>query len=149
MKPDIFEPIALTDPNDQEWVIPPNRVLGAIARIEEVVSLHELSQFASRGAVPLAKLATAYASVLRYAGAKATPEEVYAKLFEGNRGDRVNAAITGLLVMMIPPKRTGVEAPAMGNASPAAAPLSPKRTKRRSGRGGSALASSGSSTPSS
>jgi hypothetical protein len=98
-----FEPVVL------EWAgvlytIPANKVLGAIARIEEVVTLHELIQAAQDGKIPMAKLSMAFASVLRYAGATmTTDEEVYGAIFSPGAVDNVIAATNVLLQMMIPP----------------------------------------------
>ena len=97
------------------YLIPAHRVLGAIARIEEVVTLQELSAYAARGTAPMAIIAKAYAAVLEYAGASVTAEEVYAGMFDPAAGGEVGAAVSGLLGMMIPPKRLQETGTARGN----------------------------------
>lgn len=46
-----------------EYAIPANRVMGAIARIEDVVTLEELGRYGERGTMPIAKLAMAWGFV--------------------------------------------------------------------------------------
>lgn len=93
-----------------EYVIPANRVLMAIATVESTITLQELAAGARTGNVPLAKLATAYAGVLRYAGAnaeKVTPESVYAGMFgSAIKQEAVALATIGLINMMIPKQAT-------------------------------------------
>lgn len=106
-----------------EYVIPATRIMGAIATIEEVITLVELSTSMKEGKPPLHKIAKAYAGVLRYAGAKATDEEVYAGMFaNGLNPDQILAATYGLMELMIPkqplPAAPGVAS--QGNALPGA-----------------------------
>lgn len=121
------------------YVISANKVMGAISRIEEVVTLEELGRFHARGTAPLIKLCQAYGTVLRYAGAKVTDEEIYAGIFTDQGKARVLASVSTLMMMMVPPSvRDAPELPAdtaEGNAEPASG-LSSKRTGRRSGKGG-------------
>lgn len=108
--PSLFEQITLRYDNGdgsglQEYVIPPEKVFGAIAVVEEHVTLKELTNAVSRmGQVSLTRLALAYSSVLRYAGAKnVTHEQVYSNMFSQDTGQNVLAAVNGLLGLMIPP----------------------------------------------
>lgn len=115
--------------------------MGAIARIEDVLTLKEIHDAASmRGTVKLARVASAYGAVLRYAGAKVTDEEIYSGMFggEGAGQQRITESLTTLLAMMIPPSRTPVTQSGNGSRreSSAARPSSSKRTKSRSGKGG-------------
>ena len=98
-----FEDITLNwDGTDH--TIPANRVLGAIARIEEVITAHELQTYAQAGTLPMARLAQAFGAVLRYAGAKVTDEDVYVGMFTNTaKVPAVHAACDTLLVMMVPP----------------------------------------------
>jgi hypothetical protein len=143
-----FDPIVIGWAG-REYTIPSRNVMRAIARIEDVVTLVELQQYAQRGTMPMAKIADAYASVLRFAGAQVTGEDVYAGMF-GGEGDtetqaNVLAAITGLQEMMMPPEirkklaasGNGTAAPDANQNAPAAAKTnaagtSKKPTKRRS-----------------
>lgn len=100
----IFDEIVLTW-NGKEYKIPPGQVMGAIARIEDVLTLKELGGYAQRNDVPLAKVSQAYGVVLRYAGAHVKDEEVYAALFDGNTQQAIIRSVETLLLMMIPPTR--------------------------------------------
>ncbi len=98
-----FEDITL-DWNGKAHVIPANRVLGAIARIEDVITMHELQTYAQSGTLPMAKLAQAFGAALRYAGARVTDDDVYAGMFaDASEVTTVHAACDTLLAMMVPP----------------------------------------------
>ena len=90
--------------NGTEYVIEPDRVLGAIARIEDIVTLEELSRFGAKQSLPRAKLAMAFGAVLRYAGAKKlTDDDVYHGMFGDERSSaNMMAAVTALMAMMVP-----------------------------------------------
>lgn len=107
----VFQPVTLGW-QGKSYTLPANRVLGAVARIEEVITLAELAKHASGGNAPLARLAQAYGSVLRYAGADVADDEVYAGMFGGEEArELVSAAVQGLLGMMISPEiRRRIEA---------------------------------------
>lgn len=113
--------------------IPAHRVMGAIKRIEDHVTLAELQADAGRGTLRLGKLAAAYADVLRYAGAAGvTEEDVYAGMFGVEAQKNVVGAIASLLGMMIPRNvRLGVTASGEGNRRARRAGRS--SSKRRSG----------------
>jgi len=123
-----------------EWrgsklTIPANRVMGAIALIEESITLKEIFEAGAKGKVKLSKISAAYGSVLRYAGAKVDDEEVYAGMFAGeSSAAAASAAVTGLLSMMVPPGGMGVASG--GKSKPAAVPSSKKPSKQRSAPGG-------------
>lgn len=104
----IFDPIELRW-DDKDYVIPPNRVLGAIARIEDIITLKEIHDGVSqRGAISLSKVAMAYGAVLRYAGAKVSDDEAYEALFVGREsGTVVITYLQTLLVMLTPPAGKG------------------------------------------
>lgn len=132
----LFDDVSLTW-KGREYVIPRNRVMGAIARVEDVLTLHELLVIQTRGGTPYAKLSAAYGTVLRYAGAKVEDEDVYAGMFKAETSGEIGGAVVNLLHMMLPP---GIDfgkpqkAPPKGNASPTAARTSKQRTKRRSAK---------------
>lgn len=126
----IFQPIPIAW-EGVEHVIPADRVMGAIAAIEDVVTLHELQQFAVRKTAPMGKLAMAYGAVLRYAGARVTDEEVYSGMLgSGDRAPSISIAIAGLLNMMIPPASIGGGAVTSGNG-PGNRPGAGSRQQRR------------------
>lgn len=93
--------------NDTEYIIMPNRMMSAIARIEDHVTFGDLQQAHQRGTgMPLAKLSAAFASVLRFAGApfkEVTAENVYLAMFDGgDNASNVESAIQILMGMMVP-----------------------------------------------
>lgn len=133
----IFEDVKIRW-EDKEYVIPSNRVMGAIALIEEHVTLRELGEGLHTKSVPLVKLSRAYGSVLRYAGAKdITDEFIYGALFKKGIADgaAVNS-IMGLLAMMIPPQSVqktivGGDKENLGESDPA---TQERRSSRRRSR---------------
>jgi len=97
----VFEDITLSW-GGQTYTIPSDRVMPAIARVEEIVTLVELIEMSKKPR--LSVIAEAYATVLRLAGASVTTEEVYAGMFSGAQGQiAVAGSLRGLLSMMIPP----------------------------------------------
>jgi hypothetical protein len=123
----IFEEVSLKW-GDQEYKIEPTKVMGAIAKIEEVITLKELLDYFQKGDAPIVKLSMAFGSVLRYAGARVTDEEVYAGMFEDGLQDSIVASIYNLLFMMVPP--SALNKPGKVPAAPTGGKnLSKKRTK--------------------
>ena len=94
----IFEDITLTY-GGKDYTIPSNGVMRLIAKIEDVISLHELTVQPA-----LSKLAEAYTVALVYAGCKKVKtEEVYASLFGDGGRENIEQSITTLITMMVPP----------------------------------------------
>lgn len=117
----IFDPVTLTwKGTDHE--VAPDKIMGLIARIEEIVTLSEIHAAVQKGGMPLAKLAMAYGTSLRYAGAKVDDAEVYASFFAAGGGDAIPGAVQALLVMMVPPSRS--------DTAPAASVKKPKAARR-------------------
>lgn len=88
------------------YTIESNRMMGAIRRIEEHVTLAELSEFASTPATTkFGKLSSAFASLLRYAGAQdLTDDDVYAGMWSGDSlQNELFPALEALLSLMLPP----------------------------------------------
>lgn len=132
----VFEEIKLSF-GGKEYTIPPDRVMSAIGRVENVITLGELGEMAEKPkvALKLMKLAKAYGELLRYAGATVTDEDVYAGMFSGGTSNVVAMqALLGLLALMMPPAsmRKATEPPGEGNrqARRAGASLSRKPSKR-------------------
>jgi hypothetical protein len=129
--PHVFDPVHL-EWDGKRYTIAPDRVMGAIARVEQHVTLGELLNCAKeRGSVPLATIANAYASVLQYAGGQVDAAVIYrAMMRDKNRADLMSAAIGGLAAMMLPPNRDGASSPGKPNrrARRAAASSSRKHT---------------------
>lgn len=126
----IFEAATLQF-HDKSYPVPANRMMGLIAAIEEVVTFHELISQAAAQRVRLTTLAQAFGAALRFAGATATDEEVYAGMFNGGlAAERVADAVSSLLALMVPPDniRKAVHA-AMGvgvRVGNAPAPVTPQ-----------------------
>lgn len=99
-----FDKIILEWQGD-EYVIDAHRVMGAIARIEDVITLGDLYNYTQRGSAPAAKLCMAYAAVLRYAGAKVVDEDVYSMCFEsGDNAEKLMQSVMALMNIMLPKK---------------------------------------------
>jgi len=117
----IFKQVEL-DWGDQTYTIPPNRILGAIAIIEEYFTFQDLADAVNSKKLSLTTLSRTYGDILRYAGASVSDDEVYAGMFAGDLSSQIRRAVETLLVMMIPPSvfaaaaADTVEAPARGNA---------------------------------
>jgi len=145
----------------KEYTIPARKALGAIAQIEEVVTFAELLRYAQAGQMPLAKISKAYATVLRYAGADVSEEDVYLGMFADDSSQQMAfIAMQGLMEMMIPPsvKRRfangtgqpapvplakGEKEPTLGNSPASAKDASRPSSSSRSRKNGASHANSG------
>lgn len=129
----------------KDLTIPANRVMGAIARVEDFVTLGELQESARRRAVPLGKISQAYAALLNYAGAReVTAEEVYVGMFGDSAGanvQHIQEACLGLMSLMLPPDHLKIqEAPGdelpgknIGAAASSGSPNKPGKPRSRPG----------------
>ncbi len=122
------------------YKLPSSRVMGAIMRIEDSITLTELVGAMQRGKPPIGKIAAAFTDLLRYMGVSEVQEDdVYAALFnDQDQHQAAMTAITALLHLMSPPDDLNVPfenkgAKPLGNA---VTPSSKKRTKRPSGAAG-------------
>ncbi len=143
----------------QELTIPPDRLLGAIAKIEEHLTFMELVDAGQRKAYPLAKLAMAFTAMLNWAGVRpyVNEREVYAELFKGSDGTSTAFnVITSLLSLMLPPDLRAK--PMEAAPDPLAPPVAPAErngsgdgsetpTSPQSGAASSRASTSGRSTP--
>jgi hypothetical protein len=132
---------------DRVFTIKAHKVMGAIARIEDVITFPELQNYAARGTAPVGKLAMAYGAVLRYAGAAVKDDEVYERAFSENPESGVMAAVMRIMMLMLPASARAKLDDAgdadvsenegdLGN-SPATAPASSRKpTKQRSRKAG-------------
>ena len=100
----IFEDIKIKW-DGTEYTIPSKKVMMAIALIEEHVTFSELGEAVrKRGGFSLVKISAAYGSVLRFAGAEVSDEEVYGELLSNEKmATNLQSVLNGLLAMMIPP----------------------------------------------
>src|SRR4051812_41911514 len=83
-----------------DYTVAPHEVLPLIAQIEAVITLGDLTNGAR---LPNAKISMAYGIALRYAGATIIDDEIYKSLFTQGAAEKMSAALSGLLVLMIPP----------------------------------------------
>lgn len=97
----IFQDVTLSFAN-KEYKIEANSIMRCLAQIEDVISLAELT---NKTHVPMVKLSMAYGIALRYAGATVSDEDIYANVFEPGSAHVVQEAVSGLLLMMIPPAK--------------------------------------------
>lgn len=90
--------------NGTDYTIPADRMMEAICRIEEHVTLEMLHvREGEKAHWRRGPISRAYASVLRFAGAKVTDEEIYTGMFDGAKSNVIGVAVQALLFMMIPP----------------------------------------------
>jgi len=95
----IFKPVVLSF-DGQDYTVKPENVLRLIAQVEDVISIADLY---GKQRTPLAKLCQAYGIALRYAGCNVTDDDLYAKIFQTGSAQFTTNAISGLLMMMVPP----------------------------------------------
>ena len=135
-----------------ERVIPSDKVMSAIARVEEHVTLPELSQMAQGRGPKMMALSQALWELLNMTGQPVPLDEVYAGLFTDNKTAQQVSALATVLIMLMVPESTKeqwkkdfearneqitseVEATLRGNgnrrARRAAASSSKQRSKRR------------------
>lgn len=127
--PSIFDSVTL-EWGGKKYTIPADRTMEAIARIEEHVTLAELSMWSKDSSrMRISSMASAFASVLRYAGASVTAEDVYAGIFKDGGMSTTVSAMQAMLVMMIPPSVLNAE---VGDAPKKTRPSG--SSKARSGR---------------
>jgi len=130
----------------KEYTIPPDRVMGAIGRVEGVITMGEVAAMAQspKSDLKLSRLASAYGELLRYAGADVSDDQVYVGMFGDGGAVAVTVALTELLALMMPPdalKKAQGKPPGEANrqARRAASSLSRKRSKPRAPRKASAV----------
>jgi hypothetical protein len=116
----MFQTVEITW-RDEHYVIPPDKVLPAIAVLEQYVTMGDLARDAKTGSFRLALIAGAWGALLRHLGSKATDDEVYVELFHGKQEEvkaKIFVAVNTLLVLMVPPQ---AEAAALGGGKRKAA----------------------------
>lgn len=86
----------------EEFVVKSTDLLRLIAKIEDEISLQELTK---EGGPSISRLSFGYAAALNHAGAKVSADEVYQSMFGGpEQAENVIAAVSGLIAMMMPPE---------------------------------------------
>jgi hypothetical protein len=104
----IFQEYAITW-GGKEYVIAPDRIMGLIEVVEEIITIEELHQVASTGPKRV-KLSKAFHAILKYAGHNVTVEEIYNTFFLG--GSEIAGIVNGILLLMIPPEHLQSKTPA-------------------------------------
>lgn len=151
---EVFDPIEITW-EGKTLKIPADKVLGAVNKVEEVVTLTKLIKMAEVGAgdgtgISVSLLSKAYGSVLRYAGADVTDDHVYVTLLGAGRMsiEETKHALFLLLQILLPKtikaQDRAKQVVASGNAvRPTTSALSKRTSKRSSGKAKLPHASSG------
>jgi hypothetical protein len=94
----IFQDVTFGFKGD-EYKVKANKIMRLIAMVEDIVTLQDLSS----GKIKMSRLAEAYAACLNYAGADVELEEVYESLFGDGGANSMQASITSLVMLILPP----------------------------------------------
>jgi hypothetical protein len=88
---------------EKPYTIKSTRIMGAIAQVEDIITFPEVAAFMQRKTAPMARLCQAYAAMLKYAGARVTPDEIfYLVVDDPARQLVVFKTIAGLLALTLP-----------------------------------------------
>lgn len=82
----------------EEKTIPANQIMRLIAKIEDEVTIQDLTR---EGGPKMTSVAFGYTTALNYAGFSVNVDEVYESLFTD--AGSATGAVTGLLTLMMPP----------------------------------------------
>ena len=130
-----FDPIQLRW-QDRDFTIPANRVMMAIAIVEDVLPLHRIASMAASGDINLTRVSMAYGAVLRFAGGEVTDEEIFKSLISSPDQSMIAASSLQTLLMMMVPRELregGSQKAQPGKGSrKRGSSSSSKRTKRQS-----------------
>jgi hypothetical protein len=96
----VFQDVTLTW-KGSDYTVPANQVMRLIAKVEDIITLQDLSK---EGGPKLSRLSEAYMMALSVAGCKVQHDEVYAAMFGDGGADAISASVNGLLMMMLPPE---------------------------------------------
>lgn len=108
----------------EEYIVPPDRVMGLIAVVEEEISIIELNR---KNGAPLVKLSRAFSAALNYAGKVEAEENVYKTFFALSKDENtIPMVVNALLMMMVPPLEEGGDESAALKKQPAKAKKKPK-----------------------
>lgn len=128
--------------NGREQIIPADRMMGAIAAVEEHLTLLEIHEMTKqRKTVRFERIARSYGALLRYSGVEVTDDEVYASFFaDGAARHKLTASLIGLQQLMLPPSSyaEGEPGKSQGERRSAGASSSPKRSRQPAGKKNSA-----------
>lgn len=130
----IFEEVAVSW-GDKKFVIPADRMMMTIARVEDVLTLGDLSAYFATGKLPLAKIAQAFGIVLRQAGASVEDDEVYEGMFRAKGQEvtrRAIEAIHMLMALMVPPAHLRAATEEAAKQGKPKASVEPKSSRKHS-----------------
>ncbi len=87
-----------------EKTIAANRVLMAIARVEQIITAPELMKYGTSGTMPMARLSQAYGELLRYAGFDVADDDIYTSMMGAGKSNAevITTAVLGILLLMVP-----------------------------------------------
>lgn len=103
-----FEPVTLSW-RGQEYTVPAEDQLMLIGKIEDALGGNAINALLSNGGPGYSRLARAYGSALRHAGASVSDNEVYMSIVQGiadqdmDAVTQVNTHIMNLLAIVAPP----------------------------------------------
>lgn len=120
-----------------DYSIPADRIMGAIATVEDCLTLAEIHEMVSDPRkVKVGRVSRTWGDLLRYAGAKVTDEQVYEGMFKGARdqSSRVVIALWTLLKLMVPDSAVAEQGNSKRPARPVATGSPKKRSKRPAAR---------------
>jgi hypothetical protein len=130
----MFEQVEL-EWKGRKYIIPPRRVMGALAKVEDHLTMIDLEQAASRQTLPFAKIANAYAALLQWAGCPVGADEVYEGLLSGG-DDQATVMLTcvqHLQELFLPRQMREKIAANSGNSKAVQADTSPVSTASNKG----------------
>lgn len=119
----------------RKYAIPADRMMMTIARVEDIITMGELSAYFTTGRLPLAKLSQAFGIVLRTAGANVDDDQVYEGMFRAGGKEvqrRAVEAIGMLMQLMIPPAHLRAQEDASASAKKPEASGVTKSSRKRS-----------------
>lgn len=129
----IFEPVTVSW-EGVDYVLPGGEILRTIARVEDVITMVQITRSIENRDLPLAKISQAYGILLRACGARVSDEDVYERMFKGDDLQAVALrAVVTLQSLMIPPQKLREKMAAAAGGKPEGAtstsPSSPSGSK--------------------
>lgn len=126
----LFQPFTIKY-DGREITIPADKILQAIAVVEEVITFDELNRMYVTNNYKRAQLVKAFMALLNFAGDKTDAEAFYKSMYtKGEAMVAVMGTCQMLMVLMIPPPDMQSEAAPTGNQGPQKKSLSKKSIKR-------------------
>jgi hypothetical protein len=127
----IFQPFEILW-RDETYTVPPEKILAAIAIVEEHMTIADLARDSQSGSFRMSRVARAWGALLRFCGSRVTDEDVYGELFQGDSDTmrkRLVDSVGALLTLLVPPPS---EVAVQQKGKPAPARVATARLSRRS-----------------